>query len=182
MPIRLMLAVLAAAASGGCFDASTAPAGNRPAAAEAPRGAAAATVEDARLELRLDALAAPRPQRRVGERNPFQFAGRGAADAAAAGAAPAAGQPHAPGAVPDRPAAPAGGGETPSPLRFIALADAPRSAGLIAVLSDGDTVFHGRVGDTIDGRYRIMSIGTDSAEIALLETGERQVLHRDGTQ
>ena len=67
------------------------------------------------------------------------------------------------------------------PLRFIALVDAPQSAGFIAVLSDGDSVFHGRVGDTIDGRYRIMSIGFDSAEVELLPSGERQVLQRDGT-
>ena len=67
------------------------------------------------------------------------------------------------------------------PLRFIALVDAPQSAGLIAVLSDGETVFQGRVGDTIDGRYRIMSIGSDTAEVELLLTGERQILQRDGT-
>ena len=65
-------------------------------------------------------------------------------------------------------------------LRFIAVVDAPQSAGFIAVLSDGETVFQGRVGDTIDGRYRIMSIGTDTAELVFLPTGERQVLHRDG--
>lgn len=59
--------------------------------------------------------------------------------------------------------------------------DAPRSAGLIAVLADGGGVFQGRVGDTIDGRYRITRIDPDAAEVEVLLTGERQVLRRDGT-
>ena len=52
---------------------------------------------------------------------------------------------------------------------------------MIAVLSDGESVFQGRVGDTIDGRYRIRRIGSNTAELELLQSGERQVLHLDGT-
>ena len=135
--------------------------------------------------MRLDALAAPRPQRAAGSRNPFSFADAAGAGAPAVGdpaeVAAAAAPPGARAAGPDGLAADAaGGGAVRRSLRFIAVVDAPQSAGLIAVLSDGETVFQGRVGDTVDGRYRIMSIGADTAELEYLPTGERQVLHRDG--
>ena len=180
MPARVMLAVLAAIGAAACSDRAAAPAGGPPGAA-APRGAPADTVDGADPGVRLDALAAPRPQRAAGVRNPFRFADGAGADAAdAARDAAAAGPSGAQAAHPDLHAATAGAGAVGRGLRFIAVVDAPRSAGLIAVLSDGETVFQGRVGDTIDGSYRIMSIGTDTAEIEFLPTGERQVLHRDG--
>ena len=183
MPARIMLTVLAAVGAAACGDRAAAPAGEAP-GASASRGAPADTVDSADLGVRLDALAAPRPQRAGGGRNPFRFADGAGADAAtaadAARDAAAAGPPGAQGARPDPHAATAGGAAAGRGLRFIAVVDAPRSAGLIAVLSDGETVFQGRVGDTIDGRYRIMSIGADTAELEFLPTGERQVLHRDG--
>ncbi len=184
MPARAMLAVLVAAGAAACGDQVAAPADVPPGAAEAPRGAPAATVDIADLRVRLDALAAPRPQRVAGGRNPFRFADAAGADAPAVEAlaedAATVAPPGARAARPGTRRATAGGGTGRRSLRFIAVVDAPQSAGLIAVLSDGETVFQGRVGDTIDGRYRIMSIGTDTAELVFLPTGERQVLHRDG--
>lgn len=180
MPMRLMVVILAAAGAASCSDRLAAPPGGEAAALGAP----ADTVDSADLRVRLDALAEPRPQRAAGNRNPFRFAGAVGADTPAVddpaeGAAtvpPPGGETVHPGLQ----AATAGGGGVRRSLRFIAVVDAPQSAGFIAVLSDGETVFQGRVGDTIDGRYRIMSIGTDTAELLFLPTGERQVLHRDG--
>ena len=180
MPARVMLAVLVAAGAAACGDQVAAPADVPPGAAAAPRGAPAATVDIADLRVRLDALAAPRPQRAAGRRNPFRFAEEAGADVPAAENTASAAPPAADSARPGLQPATAGGGGVRRSLRFIAVVDAPQSAGLIAVLSDGETVFQGRVGDTIDGRYRIMSIGTDTAELVFLPTGERQVLHRDG--
>lgn len=179
-----MVAILAAAGAAACGDRIAAPAAGPPGGAAAPGGPAADTVDSADLGVRLDALAAPRPQRAAGSRNPFRFADAVGADAPAV-EDPAEGAATV--APPGREAvhaglqpATAGGGAVRRRLRFIAVVDAPQSAGLIAVLSDGETVFQGRVGDTIDGRYRIMSIGMDTAELVFLPTGERQVLHRDG--
>ena len=62
-------------------------------------------------------------------------------------------------------------------LEFVGLVDAPSSAGLIAVLTDGDVVFHGREGETVEGQYRIVSIGPTSVEIERLSASEREVLH-----
>ena len=180
MPARRGLAILAAAALAACSEQAAAPAGGSAGTADAPRPAAADTVGDADLGLRLAALAAPRPQRAAAGRNPFRFAERVGADvpAAADAATPAPGtvQTARPGPL----AAAAGAGAAGSRLRFIAVADAPQGAGLIAVLSDGETVFQGTVGDRIDGRFRIMSIGSETMELEDLATGERQVLHRDG--
>ncbi len=174
-----MVAILAAAGAAACGDRIAAPPAAPPGGAAAPRGAAADTVDIADLRVRLDALAAPRPQRAAGSRNPFRFADAPAVEDAAEAAAtvaPPGGETIHPGLH----AATGGGSAVRRSLRFIAVVDAPQSAGLIAVLSDGETVFQGRVGDTIDGRYRIMSIGTETAELVFLPTGEREVLHRDG--
>ena len=184
MQVRMMIAILAAAGATACSDRIATPAGGPAGAAAAPVGAAADTVDGANLRVRLDALAAPRPQRAGVGRNPFRFADAVGVDApaveepaeGAATVAPPGGETVHAGLQP----APAGGGAVRRGLRFIAVVDAPQSAGFIAVLSDGETVFQGRVGDTIDGRYRIMSIGTDMAELVFLPTGERQVLYRDG--
>ena len=184
MPARVILAVLAAAGAAACGGQAGAPAGSAPGTAAASRAAAADTVDIPDLSVRLDALAGPRPQRAAAGRNPFRFASAaGAGDPAVERTADDAAAVAPPGAqtfrTGPRPATAAGDTARRS-LRFIAVVDAPRSAGFIAVLSDGETVFQGRVGDTIDGRYRIMSIGADTAELEYLPTGERQVLHRDG--
>lgn len=176
MPMRLMVVILAAAGAASCSDRLAAPPGGEAAALGAP----ADTVDSADLGVRLDALAAPRPQRAAGNRNPFRFADAVGADAPAVEDAARVASPGAESVRPGVQAVTAGSGGVRRSLRFIAVVDAPQSAGLIVVLSDGETVFQGRVGDTIDGRYRIMSIGTDTAELVFLPTGERQVLHRDG--
>ena len=61
-------------------------------------------------------------------------------------------------------------------LRYIGLVDASVSIGKIAVLSDGEVVFHGRQGDVLDGRFRILSIGLDQLEVESLVDGDRQAL------
>ena len=179
MTRRIVLAAIVAAGLAACLDQSTAPPGTA-VGGDAGRVAQADTVGDAAFELRLDVLNAPRPERVASDRNPFRF--RGGSNEGAGGersSTPAVRRPAASGV--SAPVASTHGPAARQPLRFIALVDAPQSAGFIAVLSDGDSVFHGRVGDTIDGRYRIMSIGFDSAEVELLPSGERQVLQRDGT-
>ena len=66
--------------------------------------------------------------------------------------------------------------ESFSRLRYIGLVDASVSIGKIAVLSDGKVVFHGRQGDVLDGRFRILSIGLDQLEVESLVDGDRQTL------
>ena len=139
-----------------------------------PQASVADTVTEGNLEVHLEAVARAHPAIERTGRNPFRF-----------GQSSQAG-PTVPDfttdEVPERPVLvvrdrPGASVNTLSGrLRFIGLVEAPRSAGQIAVLSDGDTVFHGREGETVDGQYRIMRIGIDSVEVEYLAGGDRQVL------
>ena len=75
-------------------------------------------------------------------------------------------------------------GPAPPPpivLKFIGTVEAPgRSAQKIAVLSDGRNVFHGREGDIIEGRFRILRIGAESIEMAYLDGRGRQTIRLTG--
>ncbi len=65
-------------------------------------------------------------------------------------------------------------------LKFIGIVEAPDSVGTVAVLSDGRSVYHGRQGDIIEGRYRIVRIGVESIEIEVLDGGRRRTLRLSG--
>ena len=52
-------------------------------------------------------------------------------------------------------------GPPPIQLKFFGTVDTPRGA-KVAALTDGKAVFHGKEGDIIDGRYRIVKIGVES--------------------
>ena len=53
----------------------------------------------------------------------------------------------------------------PTPLVLIGVIEAPASAGRVAVLTDGDAVYHGRVGDMLGEYARIVSITPPSIEL-----------------
>jgi hypothetical protein len=65
------------------------------------------------------------------------------------------------------------------PLKFIGLIDSPRQ-GVIAVLSDARGVYHGGVGQTIEGRYRIERIGVESIDLSYIDGRGRQTIRLTG--
>jgi hypothetical protein len=65
-------------------------------------------------------------------------------------------------------------------LKFIGVLEAPERPGKIAVLSDGRDVFHGREGDIIEGRYRILKIGAESIDMAYVDGRGRQTIRFSG--
>jgi hypothetical protein len=65
------------------------------------------------------------------------------------------------------------------PLKFIGVFDVP-GKGIVANLSDGRGVYRGVVGDTIEGRYRILQIGVESIELAYLDGRGRQTIRLTG--
>lgn len=67
----------------------------------------------------------------------------------------------------------------PIPLKFIGVLD---TAGVrVAILSDArGNVFYGREGATIDGRYKLMKIGNESAELSYVDGRGRQTLRLSG--
>jgi hypothetical protein len=81
---------------------------------------------------------------------------------------------------PSRPLPPPGPPPAPPiPLKFIGILT--RANGVqYAVLSDGKVPMHGREGDIIDGRYRIVKIGTESIELTHLDGRGRQVVRLTG--
>lgn len=68
----------------------------------------------------------------------------------------------------------------PIPMKFIGLVQKQGEKVRIAVLSDGRGVYHGREGDVIEGRYRILRIGDDVVEMAYLDGRGRQVIRLSG--
>lgn len=144
------------------------PGGGTP-AAQSPLGAGETLNRDD-LDVRLESVAAARPAVESGSRNPFEF-----------------GLPELPVEVeePSETAAPewvpavSGGFPSGQPvvrLEFIGLVEAPDSVGLIAVLTDGEAVFHGREGDTVEGRYRLDRIEPTTIEVVALSDDSRHVL------
>ncbi len=156
----------------------------RPSAAPGPtsnRRAAAATGAPAIAaapDVRLDALQAERPKPVSAERNLFRFQPK-----APPPPPPSVRQPGPNVGGPGGTAAPGTPPGPPPPiaLKFIGLVEAPDSAQRIAVLSDGKNVFHGREGDIIEGRYRILRIGVESIELAYLDGRGRQSIRLTGS-
>lgn len=146
------------------------PRGGRPAAA------AAAAAQEPLAPVKLEALTASRQEPGDASRNPFRYKPK---------AAPPPPKPVAPPvslADPPKPASTVPAGPPPPPpipLKFIGVLE--RANGVKwAVLSDGKVTLHGRDGDNIDGRYRIVKIGNESIEMTYLDGRGRQVIRLTG--
>jgi hypothetical protein len=144
------------------------PVGRRTGAA---KGSAAIMPQD--LDVRLDELSADKQEPQESERNPFRFQERRAEPPkpAAGAARPAPPQPLAPPGPPPAPSI---------PLKFIGVVESPE-AGKVAALTDGRNVFHGREGDIIEGRYRIVKIGVESIVIEQADGSGRQTIRLSGS-
>ena len=69
----------------------------------------------------------------------------------------------------------------PIQLKFIGLVETPAQGGRLAVLSDAKgNVFYGTEGDIIDGRYRVLKIGVESAELAYVDGRGWQTIRLSG--
>ena len=149
--------------------ATTGATATRPAAAQ--KGSVA--------EVDLESLDAQRPEPAETDRNPFRFKPRPSpppSPPAARGTLP--NQAGTPGVdVPDGPPPP----PPRIPLKFIGVvhSEDPKFPD-VAVLSDGRGVYHGRAGEVIEGRYRIVKIGVESIELAYLDGRGTQTISKTG--
>ena len=139
--------------------------------------------------VRMDEMAGDRSTPEPERRNPFRFGaprsttppfwpGGGDAPGAAVldGDLPARDSVRAPRGA----ASPGGTGDVP--LTFIGFVESPGIEGRVVVLTDGELVFHGRVGDVIDGRYRIVGIGLESVEVERIDgRGQRTLQLSSGS-
>ena len=147
----------------------------RPARARASARASADAEPIALRPVKLDALMASREQPNPTQRNPFRFQQKAAPPPPPSPAAPPAGQGPTPPPVPAGPPP-----LPPIPLKFIGVLT--RANGVKwAVLSDGKSApQHGREGDVIDGRYRIVKIGTESIELTYVDGRGRTTVRLTG--
>ena len=175
---EVLIPLLVVVLGGGAYVtkpfSSGTPAPTRQAAPAANnRGAQAAP--GAVADIRLDLLTATGSDDAAVSRNPFRFQQR-------AVAAPAPVRRTAP--PPQVVAPPVPTGPPPPPpitLRFIGLIEAPPRTGRVALLSDGrGGLMSGREGDTVDGRYRMLRVGTDSIEMAYVDGRGRQTIRLSG--
>jgi hypothetical protein len=152
--------------SGGT-DATTAR------ATGSPQASGESLVGDVRLEL----LDGQPGGKRAPDRNLFRFEARRDPAAARVARGPAR-QPVAPTGPPPPESPPP---PPPIPLRFIGYVDRQDNAPRVGVLSDGrGNVFNGREGDIIEGRYRVLRIGTDSADLIYVDGRGRQTIRLSG--
>lgn len=115
-------------------------------------------------------------------RNPFRFGAVTSPPPSAppmappvtGGAAPGGPVPAPPRAAPP-PAPPAG-----RPLVFMGFVESPGITGRVVVLTDGETVFYGREGEVVDGRYRIVALGRETVDIERIDGQGRQTLRLPG--
>ena len=68
----------------------------------------------------------------------------------------------------------------PIPFKFIGVLEIPGQSQRVAILSDPRGVYHGREGDIIEGRYRILKIGVESVEMAEVDGRGRQTIRLSG--
>lgn len=69
----------------------------------------------------------------------------------------------------------------PIPLKFIGVLEPPGGKGKVAILSDGrGNTFSAREGEDVDGRYRVLRIGTESVELSYVDGRSRQTLRLSG--
>jgi hypothetical protein len=131
-------------------------------------------VADVHLEL----LKMERDELEPPERNPFRFQPK------APPAPPPSPTPVGPPLAPVAVAPPMPVGPPPPPpiaLKFIGVVDAPGGAGKVALLSDArGGVFQGREGEVVEGRYKILRIGTESIEVSYIDGRGRQTIRLSG--
>jgi hypothetical protein len=122
-------------------------------------------------EVDLQALETERPEPVQATRNPFRFKPKPAPPPAPPPVRPIIPQPDA---GPAQPAPP-----PRIPLKFIGVLESS-TTGRVAVLSDTRGVYQGRVGEIIEGRYRILNIGVESIDLAYLDGRGRQTIRLTG--
>ena len=186
-PVRGLLSVGAAVFVMGC-GASPSPGATQLLGATAVDPVADATVGPAGQDadgvvqsLCLDDMDTERADPTSDRRNPFRFGAARpsfAASPVTAPSPPAVGSDRLP--RDDVPiVAPSRGAPASSsaiPLIFMGFMESPGVEGRVVVLSDGDDVFHGRRGDVIDGRYRILTIGLELVKLERIDGRGRTTL------
>jgi hypothetical protein len=173
--VYVLAALLVVLAAVGMLSLLDGPAATGGGPSNAAGGRAAAQAPPAVADVKVEALRQERDVPSDPTRNLFVFAPK----------APPPPPPREPQPEPEETGGPAAPGGPPPPppipLKFIGIMEGPGGKGPVAILSDGrGGTFYGREGDTIDGRYRVLKIGTESAELSYVDGRGRQTLRLSG--
>jgi hypothetical protein len=125
--------------------------------------------------VKLDALTAGRQEPSDNERNPFRYQPK----AAPPPPKPVSMPPPTSTEMPSPPVRTGPPPLPPIPLKFIGVLERANGEKW-AVLSDGKVTMHGRAGEIVDGRYRIVKIGTESIELTYADGRGLQVVRLTG--
>jgi hypothetical protein len=130
--------------------------------------------------IQLDRLKVPNPAMPLGHRNIFTYGP----------AAPVATAPPVMTEVPPATDVPpvSLGPITPQPtppppplnLKFMGIAQPDGGPKIALLLTEQKEILHGKEGDTLAGRYRIMKIGIEQVEIEEVTTGQKQTIRIGG--
>ena len=125
--------------------------------------------------VKLDKLTGERQGPSERERNPFRYQPKAPPPPPKPVAVPTPEVTEAP-----KPPVPTGPPPPPPiPLKFIGILERANGEKW-AVLSDGKVTMHGRDGDIVDGRYKIVKIGAESIELTYADGRGRQVVRLTG--
>lgn len=156
---------------------SATPAGTAAAPSNSRRASPRATEQSTPLaDVRLELLKAAPSDVDPSTRNPFQFKPKAPPPAPRPSASAGRGAPVviAPPPVPQGPPPP-----PPIALKYIGVLETAQ--GRVAVFRDsGGDIVNGKEGDIIDGRYRLLKIGVESADLAYIDGRGRQTIRLSG--
>ena len=135
----------------------------------------AATKETPVADLRLERLKTDPSELGPSTRNPFQFKPKAAP--------PPPPREHATTALPPVVVAPPvpQGPPPPPPIALKYIGVLETTQGRVAIFRDsGGDIVNGKEGDIIDGRYRLLKIGVESADLAYVDGRGRQTIRLSG--
>jgi hypothetical protein len=135
-------------------------------------------------DVHLAKLQEKEPEPIDGHRNPFTFGPDPKVVKQQAEAAERAKQQQALAAAAPPPPIATGPPPVPPPppitLKFFGVVTAPGRVGKVAALGDGKFVYHGREGEIVEGRYRIVKIGEESIQLEYVDGRGRQTIRLSG--
>jgi hypothetical protein len=161
------------------FWPSAAPAPSPAPRAQATSGRGEQPVDPVDLQVRLDALKEQRPGPADNERNPFRFRPPPPPPPPPppkpVTSAPPAFDPQKPPGPPVPPPPP------PITLKFMGTVEGP--FGRLGAFTDCKRTFMGREGDVVDGRYKVVKIGVESATLQYVDgRGMPQTIRMSGQE
>ena len=127
-------------------------------------------VDPSELDVKIEALQKPAPAAGDSERNPFRFK-----------PAPPPPPPPVPKPIATTPAVPVDTGPPPPPpitIKFIGVIET--AGGKVGAFTDCRATFPGREGEVIEGRYRVVRIGIESAIVEYRDGRGRTTLPLNG--